>query len=42
MCDDLSDAAGHKQPIHGAVCGHSAIALREPAYEEVCTLTRKS
>ena len=36
------DTTGHKHPIHGAVCGHSALALRVPAYEEKISLNKKS
>ena len=38
----ISDASGHKHPIHGAPCGHSTLALRAPAYEETISLSKKS
>lgn len=39
---DFRDATGHKHPIHGAVCGHSALALRAPAFEESIPLNKST
>ena len=38
----VRDSTGHKHPIHGAVCGHSALALRDPEHEDVHVLTRQT